>query len=142
VANGYIPVPVPHKNKSPGFKGWPTFDPTDKGIDHYFNGEPKNIGVLLGEPSRGLTDLDLDCPEALSVALAYLPETGLVSGRPGNPTSHHFYICQPCSANATFEDIDGTMLVEIRSTGLQTLIPPSVHPSGDTYSFVSPGPPS
>ena len=37
----------------------------------------------------------------------------------------------PAIAPAKFTDTDGTTLVEIRSTGQQTLTPPSIHPSGE-----------
>jgi hypothetical protein len=37
--------------------------------------------VILGPPSSGLTDIDLDCPEAIGLASYFLPRTGAVFGR-------------------------------------------------------------
>jgi hypothetical protein len=79
-----------------------------------------------------------------------LPETGLVTGRAGNPRSHYWYLADPPLATAQFKDPTGThdMLVELRSLksdggfGLQTLVPSSVHPdSGERYEFYSCGKP-
>ena len=36
-----------------------------------------------------------------------------------------------------FKDLDGTMLLELRSTGCQTIVAPSVHPSGEDYVWHS-----
>ena len=36
-------------------------------------GGPQNIGILNGEPSRNEADVDLDCPEAVRCATAFLP---------------------------------------------------------------------
>ncbi len=51
------------------------------------------IGLLL-KPSN-LTDIDLDCPEALAAAKLLLPPTAMVHGRPGNPSSHRYYRVSP-----------------------------------------------
>ena len=58
----------------------------------HFNGTG-NIGVLLGEPSGWLIDVDLDCDEAVALAPKFLPPTGATSGRPGKPASHWWYVC-------------------------------------------------
>ena len=65
---GWAPLPVPYRQKKPVLDGWPSFRTTREVLPHHFNGAPQNIGVLLGEPSRGLTDVDHDCVEALDLA--------------------------------------------------------------------------
>jgi hypothetical protein len=51
-----------------------------------------------------------------------------------------------CRANSedfvSLDTVDGTVLVEIRSTGLQTVFPPSVHPSGEQVGWEGSGDPS
>ena len=37
-------------------------------IDDHFNGTLQNVGVLLGEPSDWLIDVDLDHPRAVELA--------------------------------------------------------------------------
>jgi hypothetical protein len=91
-----------------------------------------NIGVLLGEPSAGLIDVDIDAAGAIRLARKYLPETGLIHGRAGKSRSHYWYIANPIPSPVKFSDPDGTTLIELRSTGQQTLAPPSRHPSGES----------
>ena len=93
-----------------------------------------NVGIILGEPSGWLVDVDLDCDEAIELADQYLPPTPAITGRPSAPRSHRWYI----AAGATTEKAhrsayDGSMIVELRSTGAQTVVGPSVHPDGETY---------
>ena len=99
------------------------------------------MGVLLGKPSRGLTDIDLDAPEAADVADLLLPQTGMVHGRKSKPRSHRYYRIGNSPAPARFTDVDGSCLLEIRSTGQQTIVPPSVHPSGERIRWVEEGSP-
>ncbi len=110
---------------------------------HFSNGA--NIGLLLGSPSHDLVDVDLDAPEAVAAAETFLPNTDRIHGRPGKPRSHYWYT-SPVPATKNFEYVEGkddkTMLVEIRSTGRQTLVPPSLHPSGEKYEWYAEGDPA
>jgi hypothetical protein len=139
IAKGWRPIPVPRSEKGPVIPGWQhlTIGPGD--IDAHFpaDGTPSNLGVLLGDPSNGLVDVDLDAPEAAVVAKHLLPATGMVHGRPGKPSSHFWYIGidPPPKATMPFDDIDGTRLVELRSTGGQTIVPPSIHPSREPLAW-------
>jgi hypothetical protein len=95
--------------------------------------------VLFGEPSHGLIDIDLDCVEAVRAAPHLLPPTRMITGRRSAPQSHWWYRVgdPPAKASEAFDDPsfgesdDRRRLVELRSTGGQTVIPPSVHPSGE-----------
>jgi hypothetical protein len=140
-AKGYLsiglsPIPVPHKKKCPVISGWPDLRITEATLPQYFPDDKLNIGILLGDPSKGLVDIDLDCSEAVITAREYLsPLDTRVFGRPGNPSSH--YLCfAPGTASKKYQR-DGKTLMELRSTGLQTLVPPSVHPSGESITFAN-----
>ena len=135
-ARGWEPVPVPFRKKRPIVKDWrnKTFGSKD-----FPN--PSNIGVKLGEPSGWLIDIDLDCPEAVLLADCFLPPTASVFGRPGKPRSHRFYIAEGAKTTR-FQDVDGGCLVELRSTGGQTIVPPSVHESGESIRWESEGEPA
>jgi hypothetical protein len=123
---GWFPIPIPAGHKRPILAGWPELRLSEDQIATTFaNGE--NVGVLLGEPSGGLVDIDLDSPETLRIASDFLPETGVVFGRESKPDSHRLYIVDPLVKTEKFEDPNGTMLVELRSTGCQTVFPPSSH---------------
>lgn len=135
VDRGWKLVPIPKGSKAPsgkGAKGWQTRHITDpKAI-----GEG-NVGILLGEPSAWLIDIDLDWLEAGDLAEYFLPPTGLIFGRPGKPDSHWLYTVSQARTRKfqIGKKDEGGMIVELRSTGAQTVFPPSVHPSGDTISW-------
>ncbi len=138
---GWPVVPVPFRHKGPTIRGWSKLRLTDAEILQHFNGEPMNIGVLLGEPS-GIVDLDLDAPEAARLAADLLPPTDSIFGRNGNPASHRLYAATINGrSSAKFTAPAGDSLVEIRSTGAQTIFPGSVHPSGDVVDWESNGEP-
>jgi putative DNA primase/helicase len=140
VARGYLGrgwrvIPVPFRSKRPTIAGWPGLRLDASDLDRHFNGQPVNIGTLLGEPSGGLTDVDLDCPEALRLASRFLPLTHSTFGRASKPRSHWLYYADPIAPTEKYEDLDGAMLVELRSTGVQTVFPGSVHPSGEAVEW-------
>ncbi len=136
IQKGWRPVPVPFKEKGPRLPDWQNKDITINNLHEYFKDELQNIGVILGDPSGGLVDIDLDAPEALKLADAFLPQTDLVFGRKGKPRSHWLYITNPTPEKTVqFETSEGIMLVELRSTGGQTVFPPSVHESGEHIRF-------
>jgi hypothetical protein len=139
-ARGYIkrsilPIPVPAGEKNPGRIGWEELRIAADEVDGYWtNGQ--NVGVLTGKPSRWLVDVDLDSEEAVKLSGRFLPPT-LTSGRRKKPHSHWWYR-SPHLRTRDFKDVDGKKkLVEVRSTGRQTLVAPSTHPSGDEYVWHS-----
>ena len=138
-AAGVVTVPVAYKSKQPTPKGWQNFAPTAEDLPRYFK-EPTNIGLVNGARSGGLVDADLDYPEA--VYFAYLlPTTGSVFGRASKPDSHRYYRCDPPPDTKQFKAPDGSMVVELRSTGTQTVIPPSVHECGEPIAYSQNGVP-
>jgi putative DNA primase/helicase len=141
IQKGYSPVPVPHRSKRPVLKEWQRLEITTEGASQYFNGASQNIGVLLGD-KFGSTDVDCDCPEAITAARELLPETGLIFGRQSKPFSHFFYRSDPPARTVRFIDpLDQSTLVELRglssdgSVGLQTVVPPSIHETGEPVRF-------
>lgn len=138
---GGMPLPIPHGAKIPAFKDWPNFRITREELPNYFNGLPLNTGVLNGAPSSNRIDADLDCSEAVHLAPDFLPETSSVFGRESKPRSHYGYIAT--IQTTKFQDpIDNAMIVELRSTGTQTLWPGSTHPSGELYAWDEDGEPA
>jgi hypothetical protein len=131
---GWRVVPIPAGKKAPRLKGWQILRLKQSDLRHHFKGG-ENIGVLLGKPSRGLVDIALDCREAVFLGPTFLPYTGRVHGRKSKPNSHWWYRVTPIPAPRKFCDLDGTCLVELRSTGQQTVVPPSIHPSGERIKW-------
>jgi Bifunctional DNA primase/polymerase, N-terminal len=91
LAQGWMTIPVPYREKNPGFMGWEhcRLDTPAK-LAERFNGKAQNIGVLLGEPSNHTIDVDLDFAECLPFGRMFLPSTRQF-GREGNPVSHWLY---------------------------------------------------
>jgi hypothetical protein len=134
---GWMPIPVPHKSKKPRGNAWQESTFTADDLPAHFNGRPQNVGVLTGTPSGGLVDVDLDAIEAVRAAASILPPTGSVFGRPGKPSSHWLYVADPIGKTVKFNDpVDGKMLVELRSTGCQTVMPGSTHEEGEAIAWV------
>ena len=135
---GLMPLPIPPRSKNPGRDGWQHERVTAAEVDERFAGGC-NIGILLGEPSGGLIDVDLDCPEARELADEFLPQTPVITGREGNPASHRWYIVDNPPKTRQFHDPKTkAMMVEFRSTGGQTIVGPSIHPDdGDRYDLLT-----
>ncbi|MDX9911235.1 MAG: bifunctional DNA primase/polymerase [Phycisphaerales bacterium] len=131
-ARGYAPIPLPAGEKKPVIRGWNALRLSEGDLPLHFNGTG-NIGLLLGEPSGWLVDVDLDCDEAVELAEQYLPPTGAVTGRPSRPGSHRWYVCERAATVKRKDPASGAMLVELRSTGAQTVVGPSLHPDGELY---------
>lgn len=128
---GWFPVPIPSGRKGPSLSNWQNLRIEPDRIPDWFNGTG-NIGLILGEPSGWLVDVDLDCPEAVELAPSLLPPT-VRSGRTGNPGSHLWYRCEGAPSVKLTDPVTGEMIIELRSTGLQTVVWPSIHPEGDQY---------
>jgi hypothetical protein len=144
-ALGHVPIPVPRGKKRPVLPEWQNSHPAEADLPALFaNGS--NIGVLLGEPSGGLVDIDLDWKEARVAGAYLLPQTASVFGRKGSPRSHWRYYADPLQPTTKLIDPvapgDEAMVVEYRSTGAQTIHPPSLHPEGEVYTWEQNGVPA
>jgi hypothetical protein len=138
---GRLPVPVRFQGKEPWDhavnrlrEGWEALRPGREDLDRLFPASTaSNLGLLTGAPSGGLLDIDLDAAEAVTAAPYFLPTTGWVSGRQGRPCSHYWYVVgdPPAKASDEYRDLDRSMLLEVRSSGGQTVAPPGVHESGE-----------
>jgi putative DNA primase/helicase len=141
IRQGFSPVPVPHRSKRPVLNGWERLEITIDLASQYFNGAAQNIGLLLGD-KFGSTDVDCDCPEAITAARELLQKTGLIFGRQSKPSSHYLYRSDPPIRTQQFHDpLDHATLIELRglssdgSIGLQTVVPPSIHETGESVRF-------
>ena len=133
----FAPLPLHPKSKKPNMTDWPNFKCTAGEIPKHFAGEI-NIGVLLGEPSDGLVDIDLDTPEAVALAPDFLPPCGCVFGRDTSRASHYEYRVEDPGETHRWEVGSGKgkgTLLEYRATGGHTVFPPSMHESGESITF-------
>lgn len=136
IERGWAPVPIPAMQKGPRLEGWQRLRMNLDDVPRYFtNGQ--NVGIINGKASGWLVTVDLDCPEAVALAGRFLAPT-LTGGRESVPDGHWWYI-SPGLEHREFEGIpktasEGTIL-ELRSTDHQTVVEPSVHPSGERYRW-------
>ena len=135
---GWKVIPIPPRQKNPIIKNWQNLHLTQEEVRQFFS-TSCNLGVLLGEPSGWLVDIDIDHPLAAQLAGIFLPTTGAIFGRASKPASHWVYISP--EAKTKKWQYGGTVLVELRSSGAQTIFPPSTHPSGETVEWASEGEP-
>jgi hypothetical protein len=103
----------------------------------------RNIGIVLGGPI-GIVDVDLDNPLTIAVSDLLLLNT-VQSGRQKSLWSHYWYLCHsvPITKKYTLPKFMAArlmvepgeaVLVELRSTGHQTVVAPSIYPvDGDRY---------
>ena len=97
IARGWAPVPVSHQTKKPWLPNWPQLRITAETVGAYFDKQrPCNCGVILGSPSGGLTDVDLDVPATIDCAPYFLLPTPAVYGRKSKRKSHWLYITALC----------------------------------------------
>jgi hypothetical protein len=159
VSRGYTVIPIRPGSKVPALKDWSHWkyseDITREQLQEQFDswnapldGESAcNLGVVLGENSGNLVDVDLDHPRTLALREHFLPYTPARSGRLSKPYSHYWYVAEegtlpgtrqhkmPRTLNDQGQLVKGAVTLELRSTGAQTVIPVSTHPSGEKYEW-------
>jgi hypothetical protein len=143
VKQGFQPVRLDSGTKHPRHTGWNTpegrFDGVHDDLEATFSRDC-NLGVETGAISAELRDIDLDCPEAVAVAPAFLPPTQMVWGRYGEP--RHYGYLTPKLQSTKFSNPGGQTLLEIRGDRLQSMMPPSEHPDGGSVQWVTKGRPA
>ena len=125
---------VPCEGKRPILKNWPELRLGLEDLPRHFGDGQTNVGLLLGEPSGGLVVVDIDVPEALTIADRFLEDT-LCGGRTSSPRVHRYHQVHGLKSKK-WQDTDGVVLLELRATGYQTLVEPSIHPdTGERYDW-------
>jgi hypothetical protein len=142
---GLSPIPLRAREKEPFHATWPSMPE----IDDWTPYSRCNVGIRLGKPSNGVIDADLDWPEARALAPFVLPPTQSIFGRASSRGAHRLYRCSDPPERASQQWLtplkregEKGCILEIRSTGGQTMSPPSVHPCGETLEWESDGPPA
>lgn len=125
---GWSPIPVPYRAKNPNRDAWQTMRLSEEDIDREFPSDRMNVGVLLGDASNFLVDIDLDDDGARRMAKTFLPDTPACFGRESSPDSHFLYYCEGIDYREFRDPTDKKKLIEVRATSRQqTIFPPSVH---------------
>lgn len=139
---GWRLVPCHPGTHRPLHRGWLDQPPSPEAVAEALEADAeRGVAALLGEPSGGLVDADLDSPIARALADRLLPPTDAVLGRDG-AAGHRLYRAVPLPRSVTFADPEGRTLVELRSARRHLLLPPSRHPKGGVVAWRSAGPPA
>lgn len=132
---GAVPLALLAGTKEPAAKNWATPTSGDE-LARLLARGPHNLGLLLGERGGAIVDVDLDDPDACAVAAHVLPITATF-GRASQPRSHYIYRCDGSFAPAKFTRPGGSVILELRGDGQQTMVPPSIHPCGEPVALAS-----
>lgn len=130
---GWSVTPVHDRDKSPKLSGWQNRQLSEDELPAHFC-DGANVGVVLGDPSGNLVDVDLDCQAARQLAPHLLDATACF-GRASSPRSHWLYLVRDGIKTKKFQSAAKGMIVELRSTGAQTVFPGSTHPSGERIEW-------
>ena len=133
-----VPIAIDPYGKAPVRKGWQKETGTDEELEAHLK-EDGNLGLLLGESSGNLIDVDLDSGAARRWGPRFLSPTAWVSGHARAPRSHFWYQATDEGRlpgvkqwhkpiQGTHKEGDKATWIELRSTGGQTVVPPSLHP--------------
>jgi hypothetical protein len=137
---GWQPIPVRIRTKAPVLPGWQKLRLRQDQLADYLV-DPCNVGIILGEPSGGLVDVDIDDLTALCLADRFLPPTQAIFGRESKPRSHRLYRVTDPGPTRKFQ-ANKNLVVEYRANGSQTVFPGSIHPSGEVVEWVENGAPA
>ena len=127
------------KSKRPIIEGWSKYctDPADdETFQRWMKWENANIGVCLGLASGILAyDLDDNVDGLHEKIEKILPKTPLIKkGAKGKTLFFQF----SGQASHSFSK-NGLRILDILSTGRQTVLPPSIHPAGMNYEWIGDG---
>lgn len=134
---GLSVIPLAPKQKNPILSGWTKFCDQRMDAEHarMFFTSAHNIGLTLG-PASNLcaVDIDTDDPILLEQIERILPESPVKKRGAKGYTA--FYKYNGIDSKSTKTN-DGTAGIDFLSTGRQTVLPPSVHPSGVEYKWIT-----
>ena len=129
---------TPTDGKTPILDNWPNLRLDEDGIRRSF-GPDHNVGVILG--ASGLADLDFDDRTAQEAYRALAPPELVGTAEFEHAGRPHLIVRSEGVQTRKFKRADGSMLLELRGEGAQTVFPPSIHPDGAPYVWVNAGEP-
>jgi len=123
--------PTPAKGKKPIEEEWEKSRLDEDAIRRVFKAS-HNVGIILG--ASGLTDLDFDDDIAVT-ARHYIDPAELRDAASFEHAGRPHLVVRAVVPTRRFKRANGSVLLELRSEGAQTIFPPSVHPDGLPYTW-------
>jgi hypothetical protein len=142
--HGIQPVLLKPHDKVPVHTGWQKQQLSEASIPTLFT-NAHNVGVQYGPVSGGLVDAEFDSESARVLAPRFMPPTRTVFGRPPKPCSHWLYRCPELhdgqhGAVISIKDGNdrevGSLRIGDAGKGAQSMVPPSIHPSGEPVDWI------
>jgi hypothetical protein len=119
IEEGLVVLPVQPGEKATRLKNWQ--QPETRSTLEDFDAN-SNVALRLDD----IVDVDCDCDETREMGATLLLHTDRRHGRPSRGITHYWFRAPGSKDKETFRDVDGKMLVEIRTGNKQyTLLPPS-----------------
>jgi hypothetical protein len=135
---GYSIIPEKYMKKTPCIKGWTDFahrQPTQGELGSWKDiyGD-QGMSVMTGKIS-GIVALDIDetRQEVLDILMPLLPPSPVVKVGAKGETRFFKFVGE----SSDILKLGGKVVMEILSTNKKTTIPPSIHPNGTEYKYVS-----
>jgi hypothetical protein len=147
IERGISAIPIVPGEKRPGefrlgeWRGMPEWQrfcnrlPTALELDHWERWPRAGIGVALGEASRlQAADLDHGSPEVRAAIESLLPPSPV--RKIGAKGYSGFYRHNPKLGSRKWL-VEGQPVLELLGHGRQTVLPPTIHPDGMPYSWIT-----
>jgi len=151
--HGFSVIPVRHGDKRPAI-AWDQYQkraPTVEQVTQWFsNGNYTALGIITGTVSNGLVILDFDgegWERARDDILAQYPNLKDTRHVRTGSGKLHIYLCADDLSNGSGRpltqqvfkrsDLGKDTAIEVRGNDMQTLAPPSLHPSGGYYEVIN-----
>ncbi len=132
---GWCLIPISHKTKNKPCVKWTKYQqtrPTEGQIRRWFSSNSRNIAVVLGKVSEGLTCRDFDTMGEYEKWAAEYPDLAQLLPTVKTGKGRHVYF------QADIEGIKHIANGELRGKGGYCLLPPSIHPEGANYEWLIP----
>ena len=137
VNQGVNLIPIKFGEKTPlvEWSRYQTRRITEEDIKNWFSGDiGVNVAVVCGKISGNLVVVDFDDPRAFKRLLSGIDQETLVVK---TARGAHVYFRTDYPINSFKVDIPNLGRIDVKGEGGYVLAPPSVHPSGKTYEFMS-----
>ncbi|WP_152051809.1 bifunctional DNA primase/polymerase [Tautonia marina] len=137
-AHGYSVIPLAPTQKYPTIERWSEYCsrlPTDEEHTRWMGWVASNIGLCLGSASGVMAlDFDDDVDGLHERILAIVPDSPVKKRGAKGFTAFYRYGGQRSQGLS----LRGTRVLDVLSDGRQTVLPPSLHPSGGAYEWMTP----
>jgi hypothetical protein len=141
LAAGYSPLPIIPGQKKPALRSWSNFctEPmAPPRLRSYGARWPRaSLGVALGYAGVIALDVDTEDPEQLAAISGALPASPVSKAGAKGFTAFYRAVPGACIRSRHYVGTRKRGIADLLSVGTQTVLPPSPHPSGYVYRWLT-----